>query len=234
MIGEMTTATEKTKPKKAAKSRPPLNGGTKHKSVDDQKEPGIKIHQPMKARRGQGERGVKIHQFSNPGVFLSIAQFAGEASCDRALLTRKVQRVANLQTEQSPYGVCYRLRDLITVGLMSDQQGNLDPEKLDPYRRKAYYASQLDRTRLMKETGEVVKVVDMEARCAAAAKSVAQFFDTLPDLLERDTGASPEQLVKIEECLDKVREVIYRTMLAGCDEADEQEAVEVANGVRPS
>lgn len=230
----MTTAQAKPKPKKAAISRSPLNGKSKHKKSAEPKEPGIKIHQPMKAKRGQGSRGVKIHQFENPGVYLSIAQFAGEASCDRALLTRKVSRVANLQTEQAPYGICYRLRDLITVGLMSDQQGNLDPEKLDPYRRKAYYASQLDRTRLMKETGEVVKVVDMEARCAAAAKTVAQFFDTLPDILERDTGASPEQLVKIEECMDKVREEIHKTLLADCDEADEAEATEVANGVRPS
>jgi len=36
-----------------------------------------------------------------------------------------------------------------------------------------------------------------------------QFFDTLPDVLERKAGLTPEQVVKVQDECDRVRQSMY-------------------------
>jgi hypothetical protein len=44
---------------------------------------------------------------------------------------------------------------------------------------------------------------------AGMLKVTAECFDTLPDVLERDCGVTPETLARMEAHLDKAREELY-------------------------
>ena len=56
--------------------------------------------------------------------------------------------------------------------------------------------------------------IEVEQEMARLAKIVAQFFDTLPDRLERDTGMTPLILAKVERYLDEVREELYKAAIS--------------------
>lgn len=94
------------------------------------------------------------------------------------------------------------------------QDGTIaDPEKLSPFLRKAHYAAERDKLKLRAEVGELIPHGDVEEGYAIIFKVVARFADTLPDIMERDCGCTSQQLAKIEERLDAMRNELQATIV---------------------
>ena len=160
------------------------------------------------------------------GVNLSITQFSEETGMTRETVSKRID-AANLTPAGTKGGnPVYRLRDLLRSVLMSDEDGQIDPSKMRPFERRAHYQAELEALTLATKRGELVPSFEVEERQAEIFKVVGEFFDTLPDVLERDCGASPLLLAKIEKRLDEVREQMYERLSEddGADSATRERA----------
>ena len=108
------------------------------------------------------------------------------------------------------HGYIKYLRDTGSAG--DDAQTN--PDKLEPFKRRAHYQAEMDKIRLQRDRGELVPAVEVEQAYAEVFTILAQALDTLPDVLERDAAATPAQLVVIEATIDKAREQLYQRLIA--------------------
>ncbi len=151
------------------------------------------------------------------GLTASIRAFAEEFNRDRDTISRRITesnvKPAALGERGHPV---YRWSDLHAVAFGTEE----DPDKLDPFRRKAHYQCELDKLKLQTERGELIPRIEAEQEQARAMKLVAQVFDTLPDVVERDCGASPAVLARLERALDNARNELHRMLVAG-EEEDE-------------
>jgi phage terminase Nu1 subunit (DNA packaging protein) len=102
----------------------------------------------------------------------------------------------------------------------SGQTDSSDPERLSPFQKRAHYQAELDKLKLEQERGELVPRIEMEQEMAVVLKLVAECFDTLPDLLERDCGLTAKMVGRVEEALDRTRGDLYSKLTAGTDDAD--------------
>jgi len=107
------------------------------------------------------------------------------------------------------HGYIKYLRDTGSDG--EDAQTN--PEKLEPFKRRAHYQAELDKIRLQRDRGELVTATEVERCYAEVFGLLGQALETLPDILERDAAATPAQLVVIEATIDKVREQLYQRLI---------------------
>lgn len=98
----------------------------------------------------------------------------------------------------------YELRDAVQAILHED-----DPDRLDPFRRKASLQSEQIALRLAVERGELVPCDDVRETFAKAFKPIRLTLETLPDILERDAGLTPPQVARCERVLDEVREQLH-------------------------
>lgn len=144
-----------------------------------------------------------------PGVLLSQKQFADESGRDRETIGKRV-KASGIQPSGKRGGYpVYRLRDLLHSAFLTDDEGKMDPDRLDPFARHAYYKGEREKLNLQVERGELLSSLEVEQKFAGVFKAVAEFFDTLPDVLERDCAASAIQVARIEARLDQVREELY-------------------------
>lgn len=152
------------------------------------------------------------------GVLLSLTSLALEFGCARETVARRISD-ANVQpADTSGPHPRYRLRDVIGP-LTGDGEVQQDPQKLRPFERRAHYQAELEALTLATKRGELVPTFEVEQRYAELLKSIGEMLDTLPDILERDCGASPLLLARIEKRLDELRELLY-TKLTEDEDAD--------------
>lgn len=157
-------------------------------------------------------------QSSELGMWLSLSTLASEFGAARETIKKRLEAAGvNADRVRNGHPV-YRLRDALRAWQAAPESG-FDPDALDPFRRKAFYQSELEKMRVQTEAGELVPRIEVEQEQARIAKLVAQFFDTLPDVLERDCGANALLLSKLEDKLDRVRENLYRALMADAHEA---------------
>ena len=144
-----------------------------------------------------------------PGVLLSQKQFAEETGRDRETVGRRI-KAAGLQPigKRGGYPV-YRLRDLIQAAFVTGDDGQPDPDRLDPFARHAFYKGEREKMQLQVERAELLPSLEVEQRFAAVFKTVSEALDTLPDIIERDCAATPLQVERIQTRLDEVREDLY-------------------------
>jgi len=93
----------------------------------------------------------------------------------------------------------------------------LDPDKLEPFRRKAHYESEMSKLHLQRLRGELVPRIEVEQEQGRIAKIVAEGLETLPDIMERDTGATPKQLAKVQDVIDRIRTQMHEQMVGEDD-----------------
>lgn len=148
-------------------------------------------------------------------VILSISGLARELSCSRDTVARRIAESRVAPAGSRDGHDVYSLRDVIQAMGAPAGGGTLDPDLLDPFKRRAYYQGELDKLKLAVQCGELVPSFEVERDQARVAKIVAHFFDTLPDVLERDCGASPQMLAKLDEVLGRVREALYAEVVGG-------------------
>ncbi|PZO71407.1 MAG: terminase small subunit, partial [Sphingomonas taxi] len=123
--------------------------------------------------------------------------------------------------KRSGYPV-YRLADvagpILGVSDGEAEAGVIDPRDLAPKDRKDYFQSENERLKVEMTMGTLVPAVEVEADMADLVKQIVQFLDTLPDDLERKLALKPEQVVKVQERCDRIRQLMYEKVVT--DEAD--------------
>lgn len=154
-----------------------------------------------------------------PGVLLSIRQFSDECGHDRDTVTKRIKAAGLAPAASRGRYPVYRLRDLFRAALVTTDAGEVDPDKLKPFERHAFYKAEREKLQLEVERAELLTSLDVEQRFAATFKSIAEFFDTMPDVIERDCGANAMMISKIEERLDQLREQLYTKITEEPDDA---------------
>jgi hypothetical protein len=152
---------------------------------------------------------AKVAKFA-AGTTLSIRAFCEQARKDRETVANRVRaaRIAPVD-KRGGYDV-YLLGDLLDAVFIRDDSGQIDPARLPPFERKAHYQAEHEMLTLQTARAELVPRIEVEQEQARLMKIVAQCFDTLPDLLERDCAASSQMVATVERRLDRVREELYK------------------------
>jgi hypothetical protein len=148
------------------------------------------------------------------GLTASIRAFAEEFGVDRDTLSRRITEGGVAAAGSERGHPVYRLRDLHRVAFGTET----DPDKLDPFRRKAHYQCELEKLRLAQERRELIPRIEAEQEQARNMKIIARTFDTLPDVLERDVGLSGVALSRVERALDVARIELHRQLVGEGDE----------------
>ena len=144
----------------------------------------------------------------------SVARLADEFGMDRRTASKRLKEAGVPPFDKRNGNDVYRLAD--AAGALVQQShgvvgpdGILDPRELPPMERRAYYQSENERLKVEATIGQLVPAAEVEGDYAELVKKVVQFFDTLPDVLERKAGLTPEQVVKVQDECDRVRQSMY-------------------------
>lgn len=152
------------------------------------------------------------------GIHLSISNLAGEMGMARETVSKRlVEAGVRPSGKRRGYPV-YRLRDALPA--LTGTGETQDPDELDPFKRRAFYQGELEKMKVAHERGELIPRIEVEREQARILGAVAHFFDTLPDVIERDVGATPAQLEAIEDAADQIRESLYSELMAEDEDAD--------------
>lgn len=120
----------------------------------------------------------------------------------------------------------YRLRDAcpaILATYSGEDGAVVDPARMKPGDRRAWYQSENERLKFEVETAQLILASEVQSEMATVAKVVVRFLETLPDTTERDTRCGPEV---IEYLAKKVREV--RAEIAAQLRADDEDDVRLS------
>jgi hypothetical protein len=85
----------------------------------------------------------------------------------------------------------------------------IDPERLDPFRARAYWQSKQEELKWREAAGELMDARDVEAEFARVFALIDRELSTLPDMLERRTGLPGPAIQLVEDVLDSIREALY-------------------------
>lgn len=133
-------------------------------------------------------------------VQLSLGTAAAELCMTRDVLRRIVTEAGVQPTGARGGHPLYRLRDLYRAIL---SQG--DGIDANPHSRLALARAIKTEDEIRVRRGDLVEVYEHERECALLAMAFCQWADTLPDLIERDIGASPLVIAKVERSIDDLR-----------------------------
>lgn len=146
----------------------------------------------------------------------SIARLADEFGMDRRTAAKRLRDAGVAPMAKRAGHDVYRMADaaaaLVQAPGASAATGILDPRDLPPMERRAFYQSENERLKVETTTGQLVPAAEVEADYAELVKKVVQFFDTLPDVLERKAGLTPEQVVKVQDACDGVRQTMFEAI----------------------
>ena len=85
----------------------------------------------------------------------------------------------------------------------ADTDGEIDPERLTPSDRKAWYEGEARRRDLQERDRELIPAIEVEQTVRTAFAAIGQSLRSIPDNLERRVGISPAVAEQIEEMLDE-------------------------------
>lgn len=134
-------------------------------------------------------------------MLLSLRQAAEELECDRTTLAKRLRDLGIAPAD----GERYRLKDIARA-----LKNNGDPDRMTPYERQAHYKAEAERMRLDVERGRLVVASDVAIEWARVIKGWLLEIEVFPDEVERDVGASPAVIQKLEAKFNQLRERIYK------------------------
>ena len=156
--------------------------------------------------------GALVNEATDIGsgvVRLSISQIARESGLSRNTVSAYLEQCNVTVSAKRGYGV-YRLADV--VGLLtatSATHGTVDPTKLRPTDRNAWFQSELKRQSVEMNAGRLLPAAEHEASLTELVKALVQFLETLPDQLERDCALTPEAVDGMHTAIDQHRQALY-------------------------
>ncbi|MGL5285666.1 MAG: DUF1441 family protein [Aeromonas sp.] len=93
----------------------------------------------------------------------------------------------------------------------------MDPDKLDPKGRLDWFKSEREKIALGREVKELIPSDEVRDDLARVLKTVAGFFESLPDKMERSRCFTPIQLEALEAACDDFREALYEEITEVAD-----------------
>lgn len=174
-----------------------------------------------KSGRARAVTGDVAETQNFEGIWMSIHQFCRETRKDRDMVARRISHAGTIRPVTGPKGQpLYRLANLIDVTYVLDEAGDINIDKMDPFRKKAHYDSELGKLKLATQSGDLMPRTTVEQRFASIFQIVSRFCDTLPDVLERDSGLNVTQIKLVEQKLDATRLELHKAIN---DMSDQQE-----------
>lgn len=113
----------------------------------------------------------------------------------------------------------YRLKDVYDA-----IESQRDPGNMNPYARLALAKAIKTEDEIRVRRRELLERTDVEATYGHLVQIVAQEYETLPDVLERDFGLTAQQAAGAERHCFKARESLYGLWIEVC--GDSQSAVQ--------
>jgi hypothetical protein len=142
------------------------------------------------------------------GVHLSLSAIANAWGRSRETVKNRLD-AAGVQPADTQRGhPVFALKDVVNA-FKYDFEGVEDPEKLEPFARRAYFQAEHEKLRVQSAAGELLSRIEAEGEFARLFEIMGRFLDTLPDHIERAGGVKAHELQKIEDRIDKLREELY-------------------------
>jgi len=139
------------------------------------------------------------------GVTLSIAEFAREVHSSRETVRARLISACVRSAGKRRGADVYRLRDML-VAWLATTNGEVDPERLPSFQRKARAEALLRELDYRQRCGTVLDAEDARREWGRVMQKIVWAFEVLPDRMERDAGATPAQLATVEKVIEEVRE----------------------------
>lgn len=148
----------------------------------------------------------------------SVARLAEEFGVDRRTATKRIRDAGIAPSGKRNGHDTYRLADVALAmsgitGTAGAEGGVVDPRDLPPMERRAFFQSENERLKVETTVGNLIPALEVEADYAALVKKFVQFLDTLPDVLERKLALRPEQVDKVQEQCDRLRQELYEKIV---------------------
>lgn len=134
---------------------------------------------------------------------LNINQIAELTGLHRQTVSQRVAGLTPSLGSNSKLKL-YALRDLILTGLAEKMSADVD--SLSQMDRKAFWQAENERLKYEEKTGELIPASEVALEMGTMAKAVVQTLETLPDILERDCGLQPKDLIRVQQVIDDVRD----------------------------
>lgn len=115
----------------------------------------------------------------------------------------------------------YSLSDLLRLGLQEKMTADVD--SMSPMERRAFWQAENERLKYETSTGELIPAFEVAQEMSILAKAVVQQLETLPDILERDCGLQPKDLIRVQQVIDDVRDQMAQHIQQGEKEQGEDE-----------
>mgnify|MGYP000733881602 CR=1 FL=1 len=96
---------------------------------------------------------------------------------------------------------------------LSSNESEINPDKLSPGERKAWFDSENARLNFEEACGNLCESHEVAKVFADCFKAIVNPLDSLPDLLERKANLSPEQIELVISQVDNVREEMYLSVV---------------------
>jgi ribosome-binding protein aMBF1 (putative translation factor) len=199
------TRKKTTKKKAASKKKRATKKVAKKKVVRKKKRTKTVNEKPART----GAAVVNLKRFTA----LSISQLAQDTGLQRTTITARLADAGVQPADKFRGYPVYRLCDVLPA-LYQMSDGQIDPDQLKPFERRAYYQGELDKLKLQRDRGELVPDIEVEQELSRIFKIVTHGLETLPDILERDVGASPLLLARAEKHIDELRNNLYREIVS--------------------
>ena len=96
----------------------------------------------------------------------------------------------------------------------ADDDEEFDFEKLPAKERLDWVKSEHELMKLKERAGELIPVEDVREEFSDMVKMMVTYLETLPDILERDAGLTPQQVEHVVKSSDKLRQQMYEANAA--------------------
>lgn len=154
----------------------------------------------------------EVLEIAGRGVKVSIRQFAEETGIHRDTIVKRIDAAGLKPSGERAGHPVYRLKDLLRAAYQTAEDGAVDPDKLEPFKRQAHYKAEHLKLQVETEQGELIPRIEVEQESARVMRVQSMFLDTLPDVLERDCGLSAQTVAVLEKRIDRAREDLYKAL----------------------
>jgi len=146
------------------------------------------------------------------GMLLTVTQLAEESGIARETVTKRLSGAGVTPAGKRGSYTVYRLRDALPAVLQLDSD-NADPERLDPFKRRAYWQAENERLKHNEAQELLIPAAEVEATMARLFKTVVNAFEVAPDIVERDCGVSPDVIERLDRHFNTRRMEIYEQIV---------------------
>ncbi len=162
--------------------------------------------------------GPSVASLHETDLLASLSAFARAFGTDRETLRNCI-----VENEIQPAGEraghkLWALRHVYQAWTATPEEQ--DPDKLSPFKRRAWYQGEREKLALQVSRGELVDALEVERTLGRLMQVLARGLETVLDVIERDCGLSPSQASAGEKHIDEIREELYRELTAVDDETD--------------